>query len=290
MILFLRVFIFDNHFNRLYPEGQMSLALDRSPTANPTTGFGRFYTEVLQVFYVTYYVWGYLPILILGYRYIVAWRKLDGNAVNHNLAQMKLYLCGWLSAFFLVFICNTSLPALSPRLYFKNEYIHPRLEGFGLAKRLIGVATDDASFGSFPSGHFGESMISGIYLLQINKPVGILVVVSSAMIGIATQALRYHYFTDLLGAAAVVLISLTYGFCITPGIFRRETARIAASYVAQTGASVSYNDIEANSTELGIRTSDDGSSAGDEYSDATSTDLESGPLETTGNSLVHALI
>jgi membrane-associated phospholipid phosphatase len=217
----------------------MSLALDRSPTANPTTGFGRFYTEVLQVFYITYYIWGYLPLLILGYRYILAWRKLDVNAVNRNLAQMKLYLCGWLSSVFLVFVCNTSLPALSPRIYFKNKYIYPRLEGFGLANRLIGAATDDASFGSFPSGHFAESMVSGIYLLQINKQLGILVVFSSAMIGIATQALRYHYFTDILGAACVVLISLTYGCCITPGIFRRATARIATSYVAQTEASFS---------------------------------------------------
>lgn len=236
----------------MYPKGQVSLALDRSDEANPSTAVGRFYTDVLQIFYVTYYVWGYLPLIILGYQYIRAWRRRDGNTVNKALAQTKLYLTGWLSAFLLVFIINTSMPALSPRLFLKREYVH-HLEGFGLAKKLIGMATEDSSFGSFPSGHFGESMISGIYLLQINRPTGIVVVCSSVMIGLATQFLRYHYFADLVGASILVPIALFFGHCITPSIFKRETARIMASYATETGQEY-YT--ESFAVELSLRTSD----------------------------------
>lgn len=266
----------------------MSLALDRSSTMNPTTGFGRFYTDVLQIFYVTYYVWGYLPILLLGYKYVVAWRRNDGHEVNEKLAQVKLYICGWLSAFIIIFICNTSLPASSPRLFFKNTWIHPKLEGFGLAKLLIGAATDDTSFGSFPSGHFAESLIAGIYMLHLHRPTGIIVVVSSGMIGLATQALRYHYFTDLLGAAIVVVVSLSFGLCLTGKIFRRETARIVNSYATQTG--VAFYGSESNSTELTIRSSDDGSV--DEYDTKMEIeiDLEAAQPERPPNYAVHTLI
>jgi len=267
----------------------MALALDRSKMLNPTTGIGRFYTDVLQVFYVTYYVWGYLPILILCYKYIMAWRRNDGHEVNERLAQVKLYICGWLSAFLITFICNTSLPASSPRLYFKNVWIHPKLEGFGLAKLLIGAATDDTSFGSFPSGHFGESLIAGIYLLQIHKPTGILVVISSGMIGIATQALRYHYFADLLGASVVVVLSLSFGLCLTGRMFRRETARIVTSYAMQTG--MAFYGPDPNSTELSLRISDDGSAGGFETNKRDSdVDLEAAQAERQPNYAVHTLI
>jgi hypothetical protein len=274
----------------LYPEGQMSLALDRSTSMNPTTPFGRFYTDVLQIFYVTYYLWGYLPIIMLGYHYIVAWRRSDGNEVNRRLAQLKLYLTGWLAAFLLVFMCNTILPALSPRLYFKNQFIHPRLEGFGLAKLLIGAATDDTSFGSFPSGHFGESLVSGIYLLRIHRPTGILVIASSAMIGLATQALRYHYFTDLIGASVIVVLTLAFGFCLTSTQYRRETKRVMATYATQTG-SVLFS--EFNSTELNLRSSDDVSSL-DDYETrsvaSSDVDLEAGQPEMSYNNFVHTYI
>lgn len=220
----------------MYPKGQLALLLDQSEDVNPSTPLGRFYTDLFQIFYVSYYVWGYLPLVILGYRYIKAWRSRDGDSANKALAQTKLYLTGWLFAFLLIFVLNTSLPAASPRLHLKTEYVH-RLEGFGLAKMLIGMATEDTSFGSFPSGHFAESMISGIFLLQIYMPAGILVVFSSVMIGLATQILRYHYFADLVGAGLVIPLALCFGHCITPGIFKRETARIMASYVAETNES-----------------------------------------------------
>lgn len=247
-------------------EGQMSLSLDRSPSLNPTTGFGRFYVDLLQIFYVTYYAWGYLPIILVGIRYIKAWRSNDGDTVNRSLAQIKLYMTGWLSAFILVFICNTTFPALSPRLYFAGRpnnkifspigYIHPRLEGFGLAKLLIGVATDNTSFGSFPSGHYGESLVAGIYLWHINRIWGAIALFSTFMIALATQALRYHYFADLLGATFIAIISLGFGFCISGGVFKRETARIAASYATHSGLP-SY--IERHDEELQVRSTDDSS-------------------------------
>lgn len=242
----------------------MSLLLDQSEHGNPSSVLGRFYTDVLQIFYVTYYVWGYLPILILGYRYIRAWKRRDGHGVNKALAQVKLYLTGWLSSFLFVFTINTCLPAMSPRLFLKQYYSH-RLEGFGLARLLIGVATEDKSFGSFPSGHFAESLVAGIYLLQIQRPTGIVVVISSVMIGLATQFLRYHYFADLIGAGLLVPLSLLIGHCITPGVFRRETARIIAAYDAE-----SVQDYYTQGVELSLRSSVDDETA------SNSIKLESG--------------
>lgn len=227
---------------------------------------------------------------MLGFHYIKAWRANDGNEVNRRLAQLKLYMTGWLAAFLLVFVCNTSLPALSPRLYFKDQFIHKRLEGFGLAKLLIGAATDDSSFGSFPSGHFGESLVAGIYMLRINKPVGIVVVISAAMIGLATQALRYHYFTDLIGAAIVTVLTLAFGFGLTSTMFKRETARIMATYAVQVGLPF-YE--EPNSTELSLRTSDEAASVEDFESRSVASsdvDLESGQPDILANHFVHTYI
>lgn len=280
----------------------MSLALDRSSTLNPETGFGRFYTDFLQLAYMSYYLWGYVPLIYLGIRYTLALKRGDGAMVNRSLAQLKLYVTGWLSAFLMVFVLNTIFPALSPRLYFVGKpdstrfsaiaYKHPRLEGFGLAKLLIGAATDNNSFGSFPSGHFGESVVAGVYMWRVNRVGGIIIFVASALIGIATQALRYHYFTDLLGAALVCLISLTFGFGLTGKMFRRETARIVASYATHAGVPM-Y--IETNSQEM--TTHDDSSSIGEDgdYDDKTSeVDLEIGSPEvsspSTSNGLVNTYI
>lgn len=282
----------------------MSLALDRSPTLNPTTGFGRFYTDALQLAYMSYYLWGYVPLIFLGIRYTLAMKRGDGATVNRSLAQLKLYMTGWLSAFLMVFVLNTIFPALSPRLYFVGKanserfsavaYQHPRLEGFGLAKILIGAATDNNSFGSFPSGHFGESVVAGVYMWRVNRIGGIIIFVASFFIGVATQALRYHYFADLLGAGIVAVLSLTFGFGLTGTMFRRETARIVASYATHAGLPM-Y--IETNSQEMATRSDDSSVSLDDGEFDNEKTsevDLEMGTPEasspSTSNGLVNTYI
>lgn len=264
----------------------MSLALDRSRTLNPSTGFGRFYVDALQLAYMSYYAWGYVPLIYLGVRYMLAVKRGNGAVVNRSLAQIKLYLTGWLSAFLMVFILNTIFPALSPRLYFAGKpnserfsavgYTHPKLEGFGLAKFLIGAATDNNSYGSFPSGHFGESIVAGVYMWRINRALGVVIFAASFLIGLATQALRYHYFTDLIGAGIVAVLALSFGFGLTGGMWRRETVRIVASYATHAGLPM-Y--IETNSQEMATRSED--SSVGedgefDEKSNTSEIDLEMG--------------
>jgi membrane-associated phospholipid phosphatase len=209
----------------VYPEGQLSLFLDQSETLNPETAIGRTYTEILQLFYVSYYLWGAVPFFYILYKYTFShnWRSLDRNKAQNSpntletalsaryLAEMKLYLCGWMSAFFMTFLMNRAFPAKSPRLYLESQFEH-QLEGWGLASSLIGIATDDTSYGSFPSGHFNETLVCAFFAYRISRTLGIIVFIAAAGIALATQALRYHYFIDVAAGLLVAALAIAYGF------------------------------------------------------------------------------
>lgn len=215
--------------SRFYPQGQLSLFLDQSPTLNPSTAVGRTYTEILQLFYVSYYAWGGLPFFFLLFKYAYShnWRsREDGFGFEtvesaRYLTELKLYLCGWMSAFFITFLINRAFPAKSPRLYLRNEYEHP-LEGWGLASSLIGMATDDSSFGSFPSGHFNQTLVCAMFAMRLSKTLGVITFVAAAGIALATQALRYHYFVDIVVGLLVAALAITFGLNWTELSYRSQ--------------------------------------------------------------------
>eukprot|EP01121_Diplochlamys_sp_Union-15-3_P004784 TRINITY_DN14993_c0_g1_i1.p1 TRINITY_DN14993_c0_g1~~TRINITY_DN14993_c0_g1_i1.p1 ORF type:complete len:350 (+),score=25.63 TRINITY_DN14993_c0_g1_i1:70-1119(+) len=191
-----------------FPEGQIALWMDKSEFFNPTTFLGKLITEILQISYTSYYFWGYCTLLILMWRYAQAYLK--GQSSDVKLVQLKMYICAWLFAYYLNFLVNLAIPAKSPRIYMKEKYSHP-LTGFGLASYLRTASTDDRSFGTFPSGHVGESFVAASYAVRFFGKFGKASAFAAAMITLATVMLRYHYFVDILGAIPIIIISLLYG-------------------------------------------------------------------------------
>eukprot|EP01122_Echinamoeba_exundans_P006115 TRINITY_DN165_c0_g1_i2.p1 TRINITY_DN165_c0_g1~~TRINITY_DN165_c0_g1_i2.p1 ORF type:complete len:319 (+),score=38.83 TRINITY_DN165_c0_g1_i2:1078-2034(+) len=247
---------------RVYPEGQLSLYLDQSETLNPETAIGRTYTEILQLFYVSYYVWGAIPFFYILYKYTYShnWRSLDRNKSQDSpnnfetalsaryLAEMKLYLCGWMSAFFMTFLLNRSFPAKSPRLFLKSQFEH-QLEGWGLASSLIGMATDDTSYGSFPSGHFNQTLVCALFAYRISRTLGIVVFIAAAGIALATQVLRYHYFIDIAAGLLVAALAISYGFNWSHDSYHSKLEAALVEYEERQGladASTAKKDMRQN--------------------------------------------
>ena len=86
--------------------------------------------------------------------------------------------------------------------------VHP-LKLTGLAKYLNSKCKDEKSANSFPSGHVAEILSIGLAYLRMRKYfIGVIVIICSMLIGLATLFLRYHYFCDIL--MAVILSYLSY--------------------------------------------------------------------------------
>ena len=155
-------------------------------------------TDMLQVAYISYYL---LPVT-LG---IVLKLKEDSRAFDRSL--FLIMLC-----FYLSYIGYLLMPALGPR--FTMEHLQQReLQGLCITgpvqealNRLEGIKRD-----AFPSGHTAITL-TVIYLswrfekrlFVLFLPVGIALIVS-------TVYCRYHYVVDVIGGAALALITIAAG-------------------------------------------------------------------------------
>ena len=112
----------------------------------------------------------------------------------------------------LVFFTNTIIPACSPRLYISDKFIHP-LNLSGFAKYLNSKTHEDKSANSFPSGHVSEILTIGLaYILTGNIILGVIVIIFSFLIAMATLFLRYHYFCDILAAMVCAFIAIIINY------------------------------------------------------------------------------
>jgi hypothetical protein len=198
---------------RFFPDGQLALAVDQNTNFGPTTFFGRLLTEILQLSYVSYYVWGPLLIIALSTQYITdAWMDHDQQRKDDSWRNVKMFLCAWLGTCVLNFAINLLVPALSPRLYIADRYTNP-LDGFGLSaffRRAIYIA-GDGSYGTFPSAHTSVSWVTGLAAFKHFRHYGRVTIVAAMLITLATVYLRYHYVIDLLGAVPLVVFGMIYG-------------------------------------------------------------------------------
>eukprot|EP01132_Coremiostelium_polycephalum_P008535 gene8535-10490_t len=188
----------------LFPLGQMGLFVDQSRFIGPQSFLGRFSTEIFQLSYISYYIWGYFMELYILFNMWRCHRSKD-PAVIKMLSlwdqRLKMFVCTWLATYFLVFSVNLTFPAESPRVYLNGKYEHP-LTGFGFAGFIRNKIENAAkgSYGSFPSGHIATSWAVAIAAYRVLPIYGTIASVAALLITIATMYLRYHYFVDFLAA------------------------------------------------------------------------------------------
>jgi len=198
---------------KFFPYGQLALAVDQSLYFGPTTFIGRLLTELFQLSYVSYYVWGYLLIIGLSVQYIwhAQWAP-DQQRKDESWRNVQMFLCAWLGTCVLNFGANLLFPALSPRLYLAERFSNP-LDGFGLAaffRQAIYIA-GDGSYGTFPSAHTSVSWVTGLAALKQSRLYGRITLCAAIFITISTVYLRYHYIIDLIGAVPLIFFGLTFG-------------------------------------------------------------------------------
>jgi len=111
---------------------------------------------------------------------------------------------------------------ISYAFYFfaQSEVIRPVLLGSDLFTRMIrDVYAGDNPFNDFPSLHTSVSTILAIHWLRVNRPLGIVVAIWTALIVASTVLIKQHYVADL-----VFGLALAFGLC---GLYMRLLLRKA---------------------------------------------------------------
>ena len=203
----------------IFKYGQLSLYLDNNDYIGPHTTIGQFINNILQVFYLFYYIIPYTTLYAIFEANCI--KEIIFRYINKGL-KSSTYNSHWKNTFFIfgvynltyifVFFINSCIPAGSPRQYLKNEYKHS-LNLSGLSKFLNNTCKDDKSANSFPSGHVAETIcISFAYFGMGKKLEGVFFLLCSLMILFATLFLRYHYFTDVLCALSIAGFSFYFNY------------------------------------------------------------------------------
>eukprot|EP01102_Stenamoeba_stenopodia_P017182 TRINITY_DN6122_c0_g1_i1.p1 TRINITY_DN6122_c0_g1~~TRINITY_DN6122_c0_g1_i1.p1 ORF type:complete len:334 (-),score=48.18 TRINITY_DN6122_c0_g1_i1:167-1168(-) len=211
-----------------FPDGQLAISVDQSPTVGPTSFIGKLITEILQIFYVSYYIWGYGLMVLLSFQYYQLRREGITDKERLSWIQIKMFMCAWLGTYILNFILNLLVPAVSPRLYLADRFVNP-LDGFGFAAMLRQFVYSQAagSYGTFPSGHTALSWLTAIMASYTFPLYGKLARVAAVLITIATVYLRFHYVIDLIGAIPLVFFGLFYGGFLPVSVYEKLTTNVS---------------------------------------------------------------
>lgn len=233
----------------LFPMGQLSLFLDQSPLLSPESAIGSFVGRFLSVVYVSYYFYGYA---MVGFSAIIWIYQLVHNGRNPKTDRFwraceQVAAC-WTFSFMFTFLLNTLVPARSPRLYLKDKFKHSLLNAKKAADGtpakpsafnvwLHKTIHQDNTYGSFPSGHVGETLSVAIAGKVVGKQYsnkflsvsGDIVMVVSFFMASATLWLRYHYFADVLVAIGVASFSMVLAHQLHKLTYTSETAALPLS-------------------------------------------------------------
>jgi membrane-associated phospholipid phosphatase len=223
-----------------FPDGQLALAVDRSEWVGPTSFLGKLFTEIFQLFYVSYYIWGYGLMGLLSLQYYMMRREGITDKERLCWIQLKMFMCAWLGTYILNFVINLMVPAVSPRLYIADRFVHP-LDGFGPAAMLRNFVYSQAagSYGTFPSGHTALSWLTALMASYTFPFYGRLATVAAVMITFATVYLRFHYVIDLIGAVPLILFGLLYGGFLPSSVYDRLTTNVSFRFFKRRNASSS---------------------------------------------------
>jgi membrane-associated phospholipid phosphatase len=96
--------------------------------------------------------------------------------------------------------------------FLQSEVIRPVLTGTDtFSKMVMNVYAGDNAFNDFPSLHTSLSTILAIHWVKVNKPLGIVLSIWTALIVASTLLVKQHYIADLVfGLALAFGATLVY--------------------------------------------------------------------------------
>ncbi len=165
---------------------------------------------------MSYYFWGNAIGVILAFKYFYfsVWRKNKGTRKRLQWRNIQMFVSAWVGAFVLNHLLNLCFPAVSPRIYLAENYQN-ELKGLWILASMRNAITNAAAntFSAFPSGHCGLSLLAVLlaFRIHLSKFYTYAVAVSTFLIILATQVLRYHYFVDFFFSSSVVLFGAWLG-------------------------------------------------------------------------------
>ena len=168
-------------------------------------------TEVLQIFYVSFFFWP----LILGTTFML---KKDYRALEVTWFAVTF-------GFYLSFLGYIVMPAVGPRFALADLFSKP-LEGvmFYETFRLLVSKVEIIKHDCFPSGHTMMMLIITFLAWYFRSRLRWPLILVTLGIMLSTIYLRYHYIADLL--AAIVAASLV--LLITLRIYPRQHRLVTA--------------------------------------------------------------
>lgn len=114
---------------RFFPEGQLALWADQSNWIGPYSFLGRCVTEILQLLYFSYYIWGNALVIYMGLDYFYSIYKNGWRHDSHRWRKIQMLLLCFVGTYLLNFSINFLFPAVSPRIYLADRYEN-ELRGF----------------------------------------------------------------------------------------------------------------------------------------------------------------
>lgn len=96
--------------------------------------------------------------------------------------------------------------------FLQSEVVRPVLTATDtFSKMVMNVYAGDNAFNDFPSLHTSLSTILAIHWMKVNKPLGIVISLWTALIVASTLLIKQHYIADLLfGLVLAFAFSLLY--------------------------------------------------------------------------------
>jgi len=224
----------------LWPKGQMSLWLDTQPSFGVTTPIGRAYAELFQILYVSYYFWGNAIGVILAAKYFwfSVYKKNKGTRKRLQWRCIQMFVSAWVGGFVFNHLVNLCFPAVSPRIYLA-EHFRNEVRGLWVLGAMRNAITNAAAntFSAFPSGHCGLSILAALlaFRIHLSRAYTVAVCVSTVLIVLATQVLRYHYFVDFAFSALVVVFGAWLGGFHDVALFKHSLAAMGLEDVDEEG-------------------------------------------------------
>ena len=107
--------------------------------------------------------------------------------------------------------------------FLQSEVIRPVLTGTDIfSKMVMQVYAGDNPYNDFPSLHTSLSSLMAIHWLKLNRPVGIVLSIWTALILVSTLLIKQHYIADLIFGLALA--------CGTAWLFTKLIVRKPANH------------------------------------------------------------
>jgi hypothetical protein len=180
-----------------------------------------------------------------------------------------MFVTAWVGAFVFNHLINLCFPAVSPRIYLATEYQN-ELRGLWVLASMRNAITAAAAntFSAFPSGHCGLSILAVLLAYRIHGLTHWYtraVMVSTVLIVLATQVLRYHYFVDFLFSLVVVGFGAWFGGFHDLSVYNHSLSARGLEDVDEEGKMIHLHlpgEEEVHLSSIGLASPDGGSSGG----------------------------